>query len=619
MRKIIVLLLTILCFASAEAAKMYPGIVTITQKDGTTLRIKAHGNADFNYLTTTDGVLLYQEGNDYFVASINSDGTLASTGVLAHEKAMRQLHEKELVSKQNKDVFYAKIQEHTEKARMRREPLQDFSSLLPHTGSPKVPVILVEFPDVPFTVDNPVEIFDKYLNTEELFDRNAEPIVGRNYGSVKRYFKDMSFGKFSPEFDLYGPVKLPENLKYYGAGASSAEKMNDLFKHACTLIDDTVDFAKYDSNDDGNIDLVYIIYSGYAASWTGNSTDCIHPKSGVITNGLTLDGKSLKRYGVNNELNANPAIQEQMGLLLNGIGLFVHEFSHCMGLPDIYPASNSLASKSIDHGLDYWSVMDAGEYSNNGYTPTAYTAWERERFGWMTIDTLKSAANITLKPISDGGKAYRILNDKDETGHEYYIVENVQQSGWNKKLPGHGMTVMHIDYDDYYFTVGGCRVNNTFGHPRMKLICADGMFVSEYLLGTTVKESSDESWNVWNKPLLDKYMDKTIDYDIYDLEAAGDTYPGLLGATELTDTSSPAAAFVYNGGFLGKPITEIAENTDDGTITFKFMGGQDTGISSIETEKAPTAIYSISGKYLGKDISKLEKGIYIINNKKVIR
>lgn len=512
MRKIIVLLLTILCFASAEAAKMYPGIVTITQKDGTTLRIKAHGNADFNYLTTTDGVLLYQEGNDYFVASINIDGTLASTGVLAHEKAMRQLHEKELISKQNKDVFYAKIQENTEKARMRREPLQASNILLPHTGSPKVPVILVEFPDVPFTVDNPVEIFDKYLNTEELFDRNAEPIVGRNYGSVKRYFKDMSFGKFSPEFDLYGPVKLPENLKYYGAGASSAEKMNDLFKHACTLIDDTVDFAKYDSNDDGNIDLVYIIYSGYAASWGGNSTDCIHPKSGVITNGLTLDGKSLKRYGVNNELNANPAIQEQMGLLLNGIGLFVHEFSHCMGLPDIYPASNSLASKSIDHGLDYWSVMDAGEYSNNGYTPTAYTAWERERFGWMTIDTLKSAVNVTLKPISDGGKAYRILNDKDETGHEYYIIENVQQSGWNKKLPGHGMTVMHVDYDDYYFTVGGCKVNNTFGHPRMKLICADGMFVSEYLLGTTVKESSDESWNVWNKPLLDKYMGKTIDY-----------------------------------------------------------------------------------------------------------
>lgn len=618
MKRLLITLFTVCLALTLEAAKMYPGIVTVTQKDGTTLRIKGHGNEDFNYITTVDGVLLCQEGTDFYIAIVNEDGTLSSSGLLAHETGIRNSAESILTKNQNKDLFFNKLNYNSEKGKQKREALPYNSTLLPHTGSPKVPVILVEFSDLSFTVDDPVGIFNKYLNANELFDRSKEPIVGRNYGSVKRYFDDMSFGLFTPEFDVYGPVKLPEPLKYYGKGSSSSENMNDLFKHACTLVDDKVDFSKYDINNDGNIDLVYIIYAGYSGSWGGNSTDCIHPKSGVISNGLTLDGKSLKRYGVNNELNANPDTQAQVGLLLNGIGLFVHEFSHCIGLPDLYAASGSQASKSINHGLDYWSVMDAGEYSNNGYTPTAYTSWERERFGWIKIDTLKTPADVTLKPIDDGGKAYRILNDKDATGAEYYIVENVQQQGWNRKLPGHGMTVMHIDYDDYAFTVGGCKVNNTLGHPRMKLISADGMFVSEYLIGTIVKESSNQKWNDINQALLEKYNNLEITYDIYDEEAAGDPYPGIKNTKELTDTSNPAA-IVYNGELMGKPITDISENTSDNTVSFKFMGGSDTGIDDIKADNTPTSIFSIDGQYLGKDFNKLKKGIYIINNKKVIK
>ncbi len=618
MNKLILLLLSLGISLAANAVKVYPGIVTITQKDGTTLRIKGFGNHDFSYFTTTDGVLLYHEGNDYFVAETNEDGSLSSTGLHAHEKHLRNQDEIRLIAKQDRNVFISKLHDNAEKNRIRREPLPANSTLLEHTGNQRVPVILVDFSDQPFTVDNPREIFNKYLNEEELFDRTKEPVVGRNYGSVKRYFKDMSFGQFIPEFDVYGPVRLPEQLKYYGKGSSSSENMNDLFKHACTLIDDTVDFAQYDKNDDGNIDLIYIIYAGYAASWGGNSSDCIHPKSGVLSNGLTLDGKTVKRYGVNNELNANPSIQAQQGLLLNGIGLFVHEFSHCMGLPDIYPASGTLASQSINHGLDYWSVMDAGEYSNNGYRPTAYTSWERERFGWFNIDTLKTAADVTLKTIDDGGKAYRILNDKDETGREYYIVENIQQKGWNKYVPGHGMTVMHIDYDDYYFSVGGCKVNNTFGHPRMKLICADGMFISEYLIDETIKAKSNESWNSYNQVLLDKYNNTTITYDIYDAEAAGDPYPGISYNTALTDATTPAAV-VYRGEYISKPITEITEDTENLIVSFKFMGGNDTGINNVIRDNMNNPnIYSIDGRHLGNDINKLGKGIYIINKKKVI-
>jgi immune inhibitor A len=67
---------------------------------------------------------------------------------------------------------------------------------------------------------------------------------------------------------------------------------------------------------------------------------------------------------------------------------------------------------------------------------------------------------------------------------------------------------------------------------------------------------------------------------------------------------------------MNKPITDIQENTVDGTVTFKFMGGIDNEISQLNVNEAPTHIYSIDGRYLGTDRTKLAKGLYIIGKKK---
>lgn len=611
-------LLLIACSVTCMAVKRHQGAVTVRQSDGTTLTVRGFGNHDFNYFTTTDGVLLYQDGLNFYIAETGSDGMLRSTGVLAHENGNRGEAELRLIGAQDKALFNSMMSANATKARMRREPLAENSTLLPHTGSPKVPVILVEFSDCPFTVSDPKTVFNKYLNATELFSTATDPVVGRNHGSVKRYFTDMSFGRFTPDFEVYGPVKLPNQLKYYGGGASSSEKMNELFTDACTAIDADVDFSQYDSNGDGSIDLVYIIYAGYSESLTGNSTDCIYPKSGTLTSSTLFDGKRLCRYGVNNELNGTPADQETQGLLINGIGLFCHEFSHCMGLPDMYPSPGSVAERCINQNLDYWDLMDAGEYTNNGYRPTEYTAWERERFGWMTIDTLSSPCDATLKPLSEGGKAYRILNDKDDTGNEYYIVENVQKTGWNRSVFGHGMLVYHVDYDEHAFSLGGCRVNSEAGHPRMTIIAADGIFMPEYFKNETISEGTSSEEKEANAELIEKYGGQLITGTIYSEEQAGDPYPGTSGITSLTDDTTPVA-WVYKGELMGKPITDITEDTDFGTVSFKFMGGAPTGISTINTDVTSRRIYTIDGRYAGTDESKLGHGIYIIGNRKICR
>lgn len=605
---------------TAGAVKMKPGINIIKQADGTTITVRAYGDEDLSYFLASDGTLLYQEGTNFYIAGVKADGTLYSTGVLAHEPSMRTIKEISAIKAQNAKAFYNSMETQAKANKVRREPMTPDNSLLPSLGKHKIPVILVEFSDVEFSVENPKATFDKYLNGKELFNKETDPEMGQNYASVAKYFKDMSFGKFEPEFEVYGPVNLGKPLATYGAGYSSQEKMGLLLTDACTAVDNEVDFTQYDSNDDGNIDLIYIIYAGFSQSIAGNSTDCIHPKSGYLSLAKSFDGMDVKRYGVNNELNGTPADQAD-GPIINGIGLFCHEFSHCMGLPDLYPKSGSIAEACINQNMDYWSLMDAGEYTGNGYRPTAYTAWERERLGWMEIGTLTGPSNVELKSLDEGGTAFRIYNDKDETGHEYYIVENVQNNGWNKKLFGNGLMVTHVDYLSSQFSLGGCKVNNTEGHPRMHVMAADGMFVPEYFLGSTIEDSYITFLKEHNADLVAKYGGQVFSIEDYKAEAAGDLFPGTSNATSLTDDSQPMKAWTYNGETMGKPITDITNDTEKGIVSFKFMGGGEPvdGINEVTVNKTTDSrVYSISGTYMGNDINSLPKGIYIRNGKKVI-
>ncbi len=627
MRHFFTIVLLMVC-SVVQAARMVPGETVVKQSDGTLLTVMAYGDETLNYFATADGVLLVREGTDYYVANVEADGTLTATPMLAHCREQRGVEETKLAEAQKRDLFVEmlpmrarQILQHNELQTTQqtplREPLKENTTFFPHNGEPKALVVLVEFSDSLFRLGNAKATFDKCLNAEELFDSSIDTDMYKNYGSVKRYFKDVSHGAFAPQFDVYGPVNVGRPLAYYGKGASSAEKTTDLLIDACMALDEEVDFGNYDANGDGYIDVVYVVYAGYSSAYGGNSSDCLHPKSGTVTATTSFDGKKIRRYGISNELHSTPSWQAaQEDYRITGIGVFCHEFSHCLGLPDLYPTPGTTPSTTIDHGLDYWSLMDAGEYTYNGYRPTEYTAWERECMGWTVIDTLKSGADITLETLARGGKAYRIMNDAAEAENEYYIVENIQNEGWNKYVLGHGMTVMHVDYKEEQFTVGGCKVNSTMGHPRMTLIAADGMMVPSTLIGETITATNRYiQGNSANQALLDRYDGQTITSAIYKAEQAGDAFPGTASVEELTDSSTPTA-WVYEGDGMGKPITDIAEDEVAKTVTFKFMGGTgSTAIDNLTTNsnsRTTTTIYSLDGKNMGNKAENLKKGIYII-------
>ena len=609
MKKLLLTLLVVLTTTAAWAVRAFPGIINVTQKDGTQLSYRLYGDEHFHYCMTTDGVLLYQEGTDYYIAGVNSDGEMFNTKVLAHNAGERTNEEQTLIKQQDRKKFFAEADRVVLKAR-KKEPIANNNTLFSHTGSPKALIILADFTDQPFKHDDQttIEIFDQYLNADGVPTHEADATLSKNYGSVKQYFTEMSGGLYTPIFDVKAVVHLTHDMKYYGEDTSSGKDVNkaEFIKEACTLAHDQgVNFADYDANNDGNVDLVYIIYAGYGQS-NGADSNTIWPHSWSGSFG-SYDGKKVYRYGVHNELNFTPGITKSSfdGVAqINGIGLFCHEFSHCMGMPDFYPTSAS-AQEAGNPGMETWSLMDGGEYNDTGYCPTAYTAWEREAFGWFTIETLTDdkKGSITLENIDEGGKAYRIYPDGKSSGNEYIIIQNIQPYRWNTSLAsnegylpqygycnwGHGMVITHVDYNASAFSLNSNTVNNTKGHSRMTVIPACGEFISFY------KQGDGQPYT----------------HAQYRANHRAHPYPGTKNVTEIE-------SFTMYEGTMNKPFYNIQET--DGVITFDFLETT-TAIKAIETADGQSInerIYTTDGRLVNTTKDRLPKGIYIIGKTKVV-
>ena len=450
-------------------------------------------------------------------------------------------------------------------------------------------MILAEFQDTTFTIKDTKKVFTNYLMNEGHFT-DTRYGQKQNYKGVRGYFKDCSYGKFTPIFDVVGPVKLPKAHDVYGAGD---DNMDFLLADACTVVDDTVNFADYDANNDGFVDLVYIIYAGHSANINGNKPTNIWPKSGIVTISNKFDGKNIRRYGVSNELNGSDKASEK-NKKINGIGLFCHEFSHTLGLPDIYATAGD-AQNQDNQGMEFWDIMDGGTAIQGGRVPAAYLAWEREVMGWMNIDELKNDTTINnLKSIDNGGNAYKIVNSAND--NEYIVLQSMQNGAWNRGWGngtcGKGLFVYRISYNTNKVNLFD-NPNNVKGKPRVVPIPADGKVLAAANAGGS----------------LPKYI----------AQLNGDPYP-------YNNINKIDSLKWFDESTLNKSILNIVENDGSDTnsryVNFEFKNNEPTHIQSasiIERNTSDNRIYTLDGRYVGTDASILPHGIYIQNNKKFVK
>ena len=528
---------------SGFAAPAYRKPFTVKQSDGTELTVLLAGDEALHYYATADGKPLVKEADGNFYYATFDNGGFVSTKCLAHNSAKRSAAEKNLLASIDLSAMKSDISKASSARSMAyKAAVQKAGSQIIPEGDVNIAVLLVQFKDTKFTYKK--EDFNNILNTKDYVYENT---IANSIGSARDYFMAQSDGKFRPNFVVTDIVTLDNNMSYYGGNDSSGDdkKPTYMVKEGIQKADAAgFDFAACDNNKDGEVEFIYCIYAGYSESY-GADENTVWPHQWQLSaqsGTITVDGVKCDTYACSGELVYNESYESKIGKTMAGIGLICHEFSHCLGLHDIYDTTY----ESGNWGMDYWDVMDQGNYAAEGYVPVGYSAYQRDMCGWRNLVEINSKDTYSMAPLTQGGVGYKVVNDANK--NEYYILENRKQEGWDTYLFGSGMLVIHVDYLKSAWDNN--TINTTKNHPRYTLIPAD------------------------NK--LDVYGEVSSSEFVASLK--GDVWPGTTGNTELTNTSIPAAK-VYTGGYMNKPITDIKYQND--IISFNFMSGTFAGVPMV--------------------------------------
>ncbi len=462
-RWLLILAMSAIGALAARAIPAYPGPIKVTQPDGTTLTIQLQGDEHGYMAYTDDGFPVVQNAQTgaYEYARLTPQG-LVGSGIVATPAESRTAQ----VEAYLRHVDIPAIERRA--AQLRAEHRDASNPYLvndfPTRGTQRTLVILVEFSDTKFTsVDDPYAYYQNMLNQDGFTHVN-----GAN-GSARDYYHACSNGQFDPQFDVVGPVQLLHPQSYYGG---DSQQMLDTLAYqmvidACMMLDDEIDFSQYDLNGDGMVDNIYFFYAGFGQADSGQSY-AIWPHAGKINEDWhqempQLDGVYINRYAASNE------IRYGTGPLFKpvGIGTFVHEFAHVLGLVDHYDTGYGGGFHP-----DIWDVMAAGSYNDNQNTPPAFSAFERAELGWLEYTDITPATPwlLNVHELQASNSALRLVVP-DTEGREFFIFENRQQRGWDRTLPGHGMLVWHIDRDLELWHTN--KANADAAHQRIDIVEAD--------------------------------------------------------------------------------------------------------------------------------------------------
>ena len=531
MKKILISMMCCVAALSAWAVPARREGRLVMQADGTEVMVYNHGDEFFHWQTNQNGEWIELEENGLY-------------------KVVPALNEEQIQARRMESPF-------------RPKPQQAY----PTNIAPRGLIILVNFADTAFitpkseidSMINGAHYTREYSYTELSWGKEYTTTV-KSEGSVRQYFQDVSAGQYNPQFDVVGPVTVSKPYSYYGKNDLYGNDMHpwDMVKEACQLAyeEHNVDFSLYDNNDDGIVDFVYIYYAGAGESDGGNS-NTIWPHAFSLTDAgtsLTLGEKKINKYACSNEMSSVSGHHD-------GIGTFCHEFSHVLGLPDLY-----LTDGSTGRTLGNWDIMDYGCYNNDGNTPCAYSGYERFFCGWAIPEVLVDSAEYTLEELNSTNKIYLIsttdehnLIGNDPNPATFYLLENRQQKGWDMYLSGHGLMLTKINYE--YKKWNSNTVNNTASNQGVDIIEAKA-----------------------NKSTTNK---------------ASDLFP--------------KGAKSYKG-IAGHAITRIKET--DGVISFTYKENVSTAIDEVVAgDEKVLGIYTLTGKSLPVN-SELPHGVYIVRTNK---
>lgn len=325
-------------------------------------------------------------------------------------------------------------------------------------------VLLIEFSDVFFSMDDPHAYYQAFFNKDGY---NADG----NEGSVRDYYWSQSHERFDVDFDVLGPFRLSRSYAYYGQNASDGYDLHpaEMIQEALDMLyaeDPQHDFSRYDWNGNDTANIVFAQYAGRGENYVTSRPTLMWPH--MFTFDLQKqyydDGVGAKAVGgtVFNTYACSCELHGSTGTQKDGVGVACHEFMHALGIPDTYAKSMYVGTPLRDYDL-----MDTGNYMNDCHTPGSLSAYHKMRLGWVDAVEISSPCKVAaMRPTMTSSEVYVLYNETDR--NECFVLENRQKISWDRYLPAAGLFVTHVDYDEASWMV--LNVNYDPNHPRMSLV-----------------------------------------------------------------------------------------------------------------------------------------------------
>ena len=434
MRRVLFFLLGLSCIM-AKAVPADPTPIQVTQPDGTKLTVVLHGDEFIHYNTTVDGYTIVKNGAGFYTYATVDGGRLVPSDRIARDAAQRTAADRVALKSIPKGLTDpSKVRAGSQmqgrrNAAMHRvgaEGMMDYDQF-------RGLIILINYTDKEFSMGDANSFYNDMVNTHNFTGYWLNGRFVSMTGSVRDYYYDNSNQIFDPVFDIVGPVNVPYTCTY-PQGTNNGDA---IFVNALMAADEYVDYNDYDSDGDGYVDMVFFLVAGYSANYSGNNDNYLWPHMYYLWQAPPLDGVSFWLYACSTEI----AGWEGYWADVNGIGTFCHEFSHVLGLPDLYDTDYSgSGGESRDPGN--WSIMAGGSGGNFGRNPVGYSLYERYALGFTQPELIDTTGNFTLQALDESNHGYRL---NTPTQDEYFLIENRQAGKWDRFLPGHGMLVARVD------------------------------------------------------------------------------------------------------------------------------------------------------------------------------
>ena len=273
------------------------------------------------------------------------------------------------------------------------------SGLTPSKGNVNILVVPVEFSDLSEFDNETLNMIDDTFNSTN----------STYFESVKSYYQTCSYNKLNFNFTLCDPytsIISSTNFKRLETNGinGTTRILNDMY-NKLTINGESVNYSNYDSDLDGYVDGIWLIYNN------ANSNEVFNQSNYWAYTSYLDVSPDLTNPVFNTFANCSKFFLYEGNSSGYDAHTLIHETGHMLGLEDYYSYDNYYSASG---GL---MMMDLNIGDHDSFSKFS--------LGWIDPIVINKECEVTLKPLTTEGKAI-IIPSESYYGNafgEYLIIE----------------------------------------------------------------------------------------------------------------------------------------------------------------------------------------------------